>query len=215
MRIALITLIVGKRVSKFAISRLAFIRIISIVFMEVKAQLNNLRRSPRKVRLVAKLICGLDVKEAENQLKFLVKGSVEGFEKLLKSAVSNAENNFGLSKDNLYIKNIFVNEGPKLKRWLPRAYGRASLILKRTSHIEMILAERIEGKGRKKVRGKTEIKDVKIEELGREARKMEKEEKEKKKEIIKEKEEKEFIDEKKKVDEAKGFFKKIFRRKSM
>ena len=73
------------------------------------------------------MLSGLDVKEAENQLKFLIKGSTPNFEKLLKSAVSNAENNFGLSKDNLYVKNIAVNEGTKLKRWLPRAYGRAIL----------------------------------------------------------------------------------------
>jgi large subunit ribosomal protein L22 len=195
--------------------------------MEVKAQLNNLRRSPRKIRLVAKMLCGLDVKEAENQLKFLIKGSTPNFEKLLKSAVSNAENNFGLSKDNLYIKNISVNEGTKLKRWLPRAYGRASLILKRTSHIEMILAERVEGKDRKKLEKKNEIRDVKPEEIKKKAEKGKEEAKEEKKpariatqsvaggEMIKDRETKEFINEKKKTEETKGFFKKVFRRKSM
>jgi large subunit ribosomal protein L22 len=193
--------------------------------MEVKAQLNNLRRSPRKIRLVAKMLSGIDVKEAENQLKFLVKGSALSFEKLLKSAISNAENNFGLSKDNLYIKNIAVNEGKKLKRWLPRAYGRASLILKRSSHIEMTLAERVEGKDRKKLEKKHEIKDVKPEEIKKKAEKGEEEIKEptfaevsagrEKKEMIKEKEEKEFVDEKKKVVESKGFLKRVFRRKSM
>jgi len=185
--------------------------------MEVKAQLNNLRRSPRKVRLVAKLLRGLDVKEAENQLRFLAKGSVPSFEKLLKSAVSNAENNFGLSKDNLYIKDIVVNEGPKLKRWLPRAYGRASLILKRSSCIEMILAEKVEGKDRKKLKRKSEIRDVKVDEIGKKAVKGKDREKirEEKKGMIKEKEEKEFVDEKKRIDETKGFFKRIFRRKSM
>lgn len=193
--------------------------------MEVKAQLNNLRRSPRKIRLVAKMLCGLDVKEAENQLRFLIKGSTPNFEKLLKSAVSNAENNFGLSKDNLYIKNISVNEGTKLKRWLPRAYGRASLILKRSSHIEMILAERVEGKDRKKMEKKAEIRDVKPEEIRKKVEKGEEEEKEpafakasadrENKELLKEKEEKEFTDEKKKSVESKGFLRKVFRRKSM
>ena len=183
--------------------------------MEAKAQLNNLRRSPRKIRLVAKLLCGLDVKEAENQLKFLVKGSTPNFEKLLKSAVSNAENNFGLSKDNLYIKNISVNEGTKMKRWLPRAYGRASLILKRTSHIEMILAERVEGKDRKKLEKKQEIKDLKPEEIKKKVEKGEEEVKEEKKEILKERETKEFIDEKKKSEGKQGFLKRVFRRKSM
>ena len=183
--------------------------------MEVKAQLNNLRRSPRKIRLVARMLCGLDVKEAENQLKFLMKGSTPNFEKLLKSAISNAENNFGLSKDNLYIKDIVVNEGTKLKRWLPRAYGRASLILKRTSHIEMILAEKVEGKGRKKLEKKPEIKDVKPEEIKKKEEKGEEEIREEKKEIIKEREEKEFMDEKKKLEGARGFLRRVFRRKSM
>ena len=80
--------------------------------MQVSAKLNNYRRSPRKVRLVARRASsGLDVGEAENQLNFLIKGSAPDFEKLLKSAVSNAENNFGLDKDNLYIKEIIVDEG--------------------------------------------------------------------------------------------------------
>ncbi|HBB36601.1 MAG: 50S ribosomal protein L22, large subunit ribosomal protein L22 [Candidatus Moranbacteria bacterium GW2011_GWC1_45_18] len=183
--------------------------------MEIKAQLNNLRRSPRKIRLVAKMLSGLDVKEAENQLKFLIKGSTPNFEKLLKSAVSNAENNFGLSKDNLYVKNIAVNEGTKLKRWLPRAYGRASLILKRSSHIEMILAERVEGKDRKKLEKKHEIKDVKPEEIKERIEKGKEEMKEEKKEKAKERETKEFIDEKKKAEGKQGFLKRVFRRKSM
>jgi len=180
--------------------------------MKVTAKLNNLRKSPRKVRLVAALLEGLDVSKAESQLRFLAKGSAPQFEKLLASAVSNAENNFGLDKDNLYIKDIIVNEGGKLKRWLPRAHGRASLLLKRTSHIELVLEERVEGKGRKEVK-KQEIKDVKKTEMSKKAEKKELEEE--KKEIIKEKEEKEFADEKKKAAESKGFLKRVFRRKNM
>lgn len=183
--------------------------------MEVKAKLNNLRRSPRKIRLVAEMLRGLDAKEAENQLKFLVKGSAPDFGKLLKSAIANAENNFGLDKDNLFVKDIIVNEGTKLKRWLPRAYGRASLILKRASNIEMVLAEKVEGKGRKKIEKREEIKDVKQEETEREKEKGEEEKREKKKELIKEKVEKEFLDEKKKATGARGFLRKVFRRKSM
>jgi len=206
--------------------------------MEVKAQLNNLRRSPRKVRLVASALRGLDAKEAENQLKFLVKGSAPDFEKLLKSAVSNAENNFGFSKDNLYIKDVIVNEGTKLKRWLPRAYGRASLILKRTSNVEVVLAEKVEGKDRKKVEKAQTIKDVRPEKIKKKAEKGEEEEKEpayarasvgeeEKREAMKEKEparfesrselggEKEFSDEKRKTTGARGFFRRVFRRKSM
>jgi len=173
--------------------------------MKISAKLDNLRKSPRKIRLVASLIKGLDIGRAEQQLKFLVKGSAPHFEKLLKSAVANAENNSGLDRDNLYIKDVIVDEGKKLKRWLPRAHGRASLLLKRTSHIEIVLDERVKGKGRKKVE-KQEIKDMKKAEI---------EESVGKEELIKEKETKEFSDEKKKAAESKGFLKRVFRRKSM
>ena len=191
--------------------------------MQVSAKLNNFRKSPRKVRLVAGMLKGLSAHDAQNQLKFIVKGSTPNFEKLLKSAISNAENNFGLDKENLFIKDVVVNEGAKLKRWLPRAYGRASLILKRTSNIEIILEEKVEGKGRKKIEKKQEIKDVKSEDL----KKKENEDKKEKKpariatqsvaggEIVKEREEKEFIDDKKKAEKSKGFFRRVFRRKSM
>jgi large subunit ribosomal protein L22 len=180
--------------------------------MQVTAKLKNLRRSPRKIRLMAEMLTGITVKEAEGQLKFIVKGSTPNFEKLLKSAIANAENNFGLDKENLFIKKVSVDEGPKLKRWMPRAHGRASLILKRTSNIEIILEEIVEGKGRKKVK-KQEIKEVK--ETGGQKKKETEEIKEEKKEAIKERGEKEFIDEKKKAAESKGFLKKVFRRKSM
>lgn len=181
--------------------------------MQVSAKLKSLRKSPRKVRLVSSLLKGLDVQIAESQLKFLVKGSVPHFEKLLKSAVANAETNFGLDKNNLYIKDIVVNEGGKLKRWLPRAHGRASLLLKRTCSVELILDEKVKGKGRKKV-VKQEIKDIeKPKDL--EEKIGEEKQKEEKKEIVKEREEKEFLDEKKKAAESKGFLKRVFRRKSM
>ena len=183
--------------------------------MQVSAKLDNLRRSPRKTRLVAVLLRGLDVSDAENQLKFLVKGSAPSYQKLLKSAVANAENNFGLDKDNLFIKDIVVNEGPKFKRWLPRAYGRASLILKKTSIIEIILEEKVEGKNRKKIEKKHEIKDVKPEKLEKKEKEGAEEAKEEKKEAVKEREIKEFMDDKKKAAESKGFLKKVFRRKSM
>ncbi|PIU77816.1 MAG: 50S ribosomal protein L22 [Candidatus Moranbacteria bacterium CG_4_10_14_3_um_filter_44_15] len=183
--------------------------------MQVSAKLNNFRKSTRKVRLVAKMLRGLEVKEAENQLKFLIKGSAPDFEKLLKSAIANAENNFGLDKDNLFVKDIIVNEGARLKRWLPRAYGRATLILKRTSNIEMVLAEKVEGKGRKKIEKRKEIKDIKHEEIERKEERGEEEAQEEKKEITKEKDEKEFLDEKKKSAGARGFLRRVFRRKSM
>jgi large subunit ribosomal protein L22 len=117
--------------------------------MKVSAKLKNLRISPRKVRLVISLIKGLDVSDAVVQLNNTGKRSSLIIEKLLKSGIANAENNFGLDKENLYVCDIQVGEGTRLKRWLPRAFGRASQILKRTSNITLILEERIEGKNRK------------------------------------------------------------------
>lgn len=117
--------------------------------MKVIASLNNLRTSPRKVRLVTDSIVGMNASAALVQLQHLVKKTSEPLEKLLNSALSNAENNFGLDKDNLFVSSVLVGEGAKMKRWLPRAQGRATLILKRTSHIKLELEEKIEGKNRK------------------------------------------------------------------
>ncbi len=107
--------------------------------MEVQAHLNNLRISPRKIRLVADIIRGMNVRNAKIQLEFINKKSAQPVLKLLNSAIANAKHNFNLSEDNLYISKIFVNEGTTLKRWIPRAMGRASNINKRTSHITIVL----------------------------------------------------------------------------
>ncbi|NMB92215.1 MAG: 50S ribosomal protein L22 [Parcubacteria group bacterium] len=109
--------------------------------MEIKASLKYLRIAPRKTRLVTKLIKGLSVPQAEAQLMFIKNRSAEPILKLLKSAISNAENNFHLNKDNLFIKSIRVDEGPALKRFRPRARGAAYPIKKRTSHVNIVLAE--------------------------------------------------------------------------
>lgn len=109
--------------------------------MDIKAQLNYLRISPRKTRLVGDLIRGMNVKKAENTLKITYKRAAEPFLKLLKSAVANGKNNFKLSEDNLYVKELKVDSGPTLKRWMPRARGRATSIHKRTSHITLVLSE--------------------------------------------------------------------------
>lgn len=106
---------------------------------EVKAQLNNLRIAPRKVRLVSELIKGLPVMKAVSQLAFSKKRSALPIMKLVNSAAANASNNFKLDKDYLYVKDIKVDEGPALKRYMPRARGRAALIKKRTSHITLVL----------------------------------------------------------------------------
>lgn len=109
--------------------------------MEVRAQLRYLRKSPRKVRLVVDLVRGLPVKNAIAQLRVSKKGSARSVKKLIESAVANAENNFKMNRDGLFVKTIMVDKGPTLKRWRPRAFGRAGAIRKRTSHITVILAE--------------------------------------------------------------------------
>ena len=107
--------------------------------MEIKAKLNYLRIAPRKVRLVADLIRNMDVKQAEIQLKFMPKRASVPLLKLLNSVIANAKNNFNLEKDVLYIKKITVDEGPPFKRWRAGSRGKANPILKRTSHINLVL----------------------------------------------------------------------------
>lgn len=109
--------------------------------MQTKAKLSHLRISPRKVRLVADMIRGLQIEPALDQLKFSGKKAAHPLTKLINSAVANAEHNHDLKKDNLFIKELRIDEGPSLKRWRPRAFGRASAVQKRTSHINLILSE--------------------------------------------------------------------------
>ncbi|MFH0853934.1 MAG: 50S ribosomal protein L22 [bacterium] len=109
--------------------------------MEIKAKLNNLRIGPRKVRLVADLIRGLDVESAIFQLKHLNKKASSPIIKLVESAISNAVN-FNLNKDKLFIKYITVDEDITYKRWMPKAFGRAGAIRKRGSKVKVILEER-------------------------------------------------------------------------
>ena len=109
--------------------------------MEVKAVTRYVRISPRKVRLVTKLVKGKPAEEALTMLKFLPKKAARLVGKTLQSAVANAEQNPNIDVDTLYIKRIFVDEGPSMKRWRARAMGRATRILKRTSHITIVLDE--------------------------------------------------------------------------
>lgn len=113
--------------------------------MEIKAQLNNLRISPRKVRLLLSVIKGLGADNAKNQLDHLTKRSAKPLAKLLNSALANAQRNFGLVRGNLFVKEVIINEGPKLKRFRPKGFGSTSPIEKKTSHIKIILAERVVG----------------------------------------------------------------------
>jgi len=107
----------------------------------VTAKLRHLRIAPRKVRLVADLIRGKTVEEAQTILRYTVKKAALPLFKLLKSAVASAKNNFQLEELNLYISKILVNEGPKLKRWRARARGSADEIQKKTSHVIIVLDE--------------------------------------------------------------------------
>ena len=108
---------------------------------EIRASLYNIRMSPRKVRLVANLISRMPATKAKAQLTFLVKKPAPLILKLLNSAVANAKHNFQLEEDNLRVEKIVVQAGATLKRWLPRAMGRASAIRKRTCSIILWLGE--------------------------------------------------------------------------
>ena len=109
---------------------------------EARATLNYARIAPRKVKIVADLIRGKDVNEALSIVKFTPKASSEIIEKLLKSAIANAENNHEMKSENLYVAEIFANQGPTLKRIRPAAKGSAVRIRKRTSHITIVVKER-------------------------------------------------------------------------
>ena len=110
--------------------------------MEAKAYLNNIRIAPRKVQIVLDLIRGKDLKKAQAILKYTTKAAAEPLLKLVNSAAANAENNFGMDTDSLYVSECFVCQGPTLKRIRPRAQGRAYRINKKTSHITVVLKER-------------------------------------------------------------------------
>jgi large subunit ribosomal protein L22 len=110
--------------------------------MEVIAKARFVRMAPRKVRLVASLVRGLDLPRAEAQLRFVKKDAATPVLKLIRSAAANAEHNFKLEPANMYVKVITVDGGPVMDRWRARAFGRAAPIRKRTSHITVILDER-------------------------------------------------------------------------
>lgn len=110
--------------------------------METLAQHRQARSSAQKVRLIANLIRGKKVPQALNILTYTNKKAAVLVKKVLESAVANAEHNDGADIDKLRIKKIFVNEGSTMKRMMPRAKGRADRILKRTSHITVIVSDR-------------------------------------------------------------------------
>ena len=107
----------------------------------MKASLYNYRQSPRTVRLVANLIKGMKISDAEVSLSFLPKRASLPILKLLRSATANAEKNFNMKKDSLIVSDVRVDKGIVLKRMMPRARGSGARILKRTSHVVLILKE--------------------------------------------------------------------------
>lgn len=110
--------------------------------MEAKAVTKHIRIAPRKVRIVVDLIRGKNVGEAFAILKYTPKVASEVLEKILKSAVANAEHNYDMNADKLYVAAAYVDQGPTLKRIHPRSRGQAFKILKRTSHVTLVVKER-------------------------------------------------------------------------
>jgi large subunit ribosomal protein L22 len=167
-------------------------------------KLNHLHIAPRKVRLVANLIKNLSANEAEAQLMVLPKRSAEPILKLLKSGVANMVNNRKVDGEKLVIESITVNEGPSLKRFLPRSMGRATPLLKRTCHVTIVLKEVV---GKKKgnrfntVKPKKEKEAKKIIKAGEKSPKQENKDMSGNEGAI--------------SKESKGFAKKFFTRKSV
>ncbi len=109
--------------------------------MQVRATYRYMRSSPHKVRQVVDMIRGQQVDTALSILRFTPRTAARELTRVLKSAVANAENNYMLSREDLYVAAIMADGGPTLKRWQPRARGRADVIRKRTCHVTVVLDE--------------------------------------------------------------------------
>ena len=109
--------------------------------MEIRAKGKFVRISPQKIRLVMAQVRGKKAEEALNLLSFAPQRGARILRKLINSAVANAQENAGIDVDSLYIAKLYADEGPTLKRWRPRAQGRATRIRKRTSHLTVVLDE--------------------------------------------------------------------------
>lgn len=113
--------------------------------MEARAVAKFIRVSPRKARMVVDLIRGKKLEEALAILRYTPNKAADVVTKVVKSAAANAEHNLDLDKDELVISQIFVDQGPSLKRMMPRAMGRADIIKRRTSHITVVVSDKKEG----------------------------------------------------------------------
>jgi len=174
--------------------------------MEIKASLKHLRMSPRKARLVLDVVRNMQVDKALDQLHFLNKLAAEPIKKLIESAIANAEHNFGLERANLLIKTIKADEGVTLKRWMPKAHGRATVIRKRACHIDITLAEIVES-GKKEARKNKVEAPVKLEQVVADAEKRAKS-------SVKKEDAKAAGKTKAESKTGKGFTNKVFNRKA-
>ena len=176
--------------------------------MKVTASLKNYGRPARKMRDLIALVKGLKVNKALSQLAVVSRYGARDLEVLIKSAVANAKNNHSLSEENLRVVDLVIDSGTPLKRWMPRAYGNANRILKRTCRLEVVLEgeelkakKATEKKVAKKVRGKEKPDSLTKEEDKVEGKKGWQEEKEE-------------LKEEKKLKGGQNWAKKVFRRKS-
>lgn len=166
----------------------------------VTATLRYLRIAPRKTKLLAEIIKGLPVNEAQAQLVLSPRRASQPLLKLLRSAISNAQQLYKVEEERLYVKEIRIDQGPKFKRWMPRARGAVSPIEKRTSHVRLVLGL-LDKPTKSRFSFPTAKKVKKI--------------KKKEKKSTKIQAEKPFIPETDKEETRKGFLKRVFRRKSV
>ncbi len=169
--------------------------------------------SPRKTRWVVDLIRGSDVDEAIRQLQFMTMASAKPVLKLLNSGIANAVNNFKLKRENLYIKSVTVDGGPVLKRWRPRAFGRAAPIRKRSAHITLILGEKVESE-KPKVEETPVLEKPKVVETLKTFTREKVKEEAKEAETVGKKQAEKTVPGKGEVKKSRGFFKNILTRKT-
>lgn len=196
--------------------------------MQVTIKAKYVRILPRKMRLAANIVRGLDASAGLEKLSLIKNRARLPLQKALLSALANARHNYELEDSNLYIKEIRVDEGPVYARWMPRAHGRASAIRKQTSHIIIVLAEKIPGKKKIKAKKPSKIETVRVDEkMSRpEAEKVEVDKKDEEAKDARESHKAEIFDVRRKggyrdmqqqektKQKEKGFFRKMFRRKA-
>lgn len=180
--------------------------------MEITVKLNHLRISPRKVRQAVNLVRGKKAIEAQTLLRFSSVRPAKSVLKLLNSAIASAKNDFQIESENLYISEIFANEGPKLKRFRPVSRGSAHPLWKRNSHVILTLSEITPTQRKEK---KAEMPKEKLVEPAKTEKTPEKTETAKEKEPQIKREKPKFDRKRTTKQDSKGVLNKIFRRKSM